>query len=183
MTPTMSTPVDKKTRTGRALSANPSQPLNDSVTDQLAAIPDLSRNDLIERWTQAYSRPPPRGLSRRLLEYADVSPFFVFPEAVPRIVYTTNAIESLNAKIRRAVRTRGHFPSDEAASKLLYLVLDHAAEGVETSAAGMVRGRNTVRRHLRRKVRQCLTKRPEHKSSDTPLQTILRRRSLTSFFG
>ena len=35
---------------------------------------------------------------------------------------------SLNAKIRRAVRTRGHFPSDEAASKLLYLVLDHAAE-------------------------------------------------------
>ena len=57
-----------------------------------------------------------------------VSPFFVFPEAVRRIVYTTNAIESLNAKIRRAVRTRGHFPSDEAASKLLYLVLDHAAE-------------------------------------------------------
>ena len=128
MTPTMSTPVDKKTRTGRALSANPSQPLNDSVTDQLAAIPDLSRNGLIERWTQAYSRPPPRGLSRRLLEYADVSPFFVFPEAGRRIVYTTNAIESLNAKIRRAVRTRGHFPSDEAASKLLYLVLDHAAE-------------------------------------------------------
>ena len=39
-----------------------------------------------------------------------VSPFFVFPEAV-RIVYTTNAIESLNAKIRRAVRTRGHFPA------------------------------------------------------------------------
>ena len=70
MTPAMSTPVDKKTRTGRALSANPSQPLNDSVTDQLAAIPDLSRNGLIERWTQAYSRPPPRGLSRRLLEYA-----------------------------------------------------------------------------------------------------------------
>ena len=57
-----------------------------------------------------------------------VSPFFVFPEAVRRIVYTTNAIESLNAKIRRAVRTRGHFPSDEAASKLLYLALDHAAE-------------------------------------------------------
>ena len=57
-----------------------------------------------------------------------VSPFFVFPESVRRIVYTTNAIESLNAKIRRAVRTRGHFPSDEAASKLLYLVFDHAAE-------------------------------------------------------
>ena len=41
--------------------------------------------------------------------------------------YTTNAIESLNAKLRRAVRTRGHFPSDEAATKLLYLDSNHAA--------------------------------------------------------
>jgi putative transposase len=56
-----------------------------------------------------------------------VIPFFAFPEAVRRIVYTTNAIEALNSKLRRAVRTRGHFPSDDAASKLLYLVLNHAA--------------------------------------------------------
>lgn len=54
-----------------------------------------------------------------------VIPFFAFPKAVRRIVYTTNAIEALNSKIRRAVRTRGHFPSDDAAMKLLYLVLDH----------------------------------------------------------
>ena len=46
--------------------------------------------------------------------------------SVRRIVYTTNAIEALNAKLRRAVRTRGHFPSDEAALKLLYLVLNLA---------------------------------------------------------
>ena len=57
-----------------------------------------------------------------------VIPFFAFPEAVRRMIYTTNAIESLNAKIRRAVRTRGHFPSDDAATKLLYLVLNHAAQ-------------------------------------------------------
>jgi putative transposase len=44
-----------------------------------------------------------------------VVPFFAFPEAVRRIVYTTNAIEALNSKLRRAVRTRGHFPNDEAA--------------------------------------------------------------------
>ncbi len=55
-------------------------------------------------------------------------PFFAFPEAVRRIIYTTNAIEALNSKLRRAVRTRGHFPSDDAAMKLLYLVLNHAAE-------------------------------------------------------
>ena len=55
-----------------------------------------------------------------------VIPFFAFPADVRRIVYTTNAIEALNAKLRRAVRTRGHFPSDEAALKLLYLVLNLA---------------------------------------------------------
>ena len=56
-----------------------------------------------------------------------VIPFFAFPEAVRRIIYTTNAIEALNAKLRRAVRTRGHFPTDDAATKLLYLVLRAAA--------------------------------------------------------
>jgi len=56
-----------------------------------------------------------------------VIPFFAFPEAVRRIIYTTNAIEALNSKLRRAVRTRGHFPTDDAATKLLYLSLNRAA--------------------------------------------------------
>jgi putative transposase len=58
--------------------------------------------------------------------WAEVIPFFAFPAEVRRMIYTTNAIESLNAKLRRAVRARGHFPSDEAAMKLLYLVLNLA---------------------------------------------------------
>jgi putative transposase len=52
-------------------------------------------------------------------------PFFAFPESVRRMIYTTNAIEALISKLRRAVRTRGHFPNDDAATKLLYLVLNH----------------------------------------------------------
>src|SRR3974390_2773427 len=59
--------------------------------------------------------------------WEQVIPFFAFPEGVRRIIYTTNAIESLNAKLRRAVRTRGHFPTDDAAMKLLYLVLRQTA--------------------------------------------------------
>ena len=55
-----------------------------------------------------------------------VIPFFAFPVDVRRLIYTTNAIEALNAKLRRAVRTRGHFPSDESALKLLFLVLNLA---------------------------------------------------------
>jgi putative transposase len=44
------------------------------------------------------------------------------------LIPVTNAIEALNSKLRRAVRTRGHFPNDDAAMKLLFLVLNHAAE-------------------------------------------------------
>ncbi len=50
-----------------------------------------------------------------------------FPLEVRRLLYTTNSIEALNAKLRRAVRARGHFPADEAALKLLFLVL-HRSE-------------------------------------------------------
>ena len=53
-------------------------------------------------------------------------PFYAFPGEVRRILYTTNAIEALNARLRRAVRPRGHFPTDEAALKLLYLVLNRS---------------------------------------------------------
>lgn len=55
-----------------------------------------------------------------------VIPFYAFPGDVRRIMYTTNAIEALNSKLRRAVRTRGHFPNDESAMKLLFLVLNRA---------------------------------------------------------
>ena len=58
--------------------------------------------------------------------WAEVIPFFAFPNEVRRIIYTTNAIEALNSKLRRAVRARGHFPSDEAATKLLYLILNRS---------------------------------------------------------
>jgi putative transposase len=60
--------------------------------------------------------------------WPEVIPFFAFPDEVRRLIYTTNAIESLNAKICRAVRTRGHFPSDESAMKLVFLVLRLVAE-------------------------------------------------------
>ena len=55
--------------------------------------------------------------------WAHVIPFFAYPQEVRKMIYTTNAIESLNAKLRRSVRSRGHFPSDEAAMKLIWLQL------------------------------------------------------------
>jgi len=52
-----------------------------------------------------------------------VIPFFAFPPAIRRVIYTTNAIESINARLRKIIKTRGHFPSDDAASKLIWLAL------------------------------------------------------------
>ena len=52
-----------------------------------------------------------------------VIPFFAFPPAVRRVIYTTNAIESINSQLRKIIKSRGHFPSDDAANKLIWLAL------------------------------------------------------------
>jgi transposase-like protein len=58
-----------------------------------------------------------------------VIPFFAFPPAVRRVIYTTNAIESLHSRLRKIIKTRGHFPSDDAATKLLWLALRNITAG------------------------------------------------------
>jgi putative transposase len=55
-----------------------------------------------------------------------IRPFFAFPTEVRRILYTTNAIESLNYTLRKVIKTKGHFPTDDAATKLLFLALRNA---------------------------------------------------------
>ena len=62
-------------------------------------------------------------------------PFFTFPPAVRKVIYTTNAIESINARLRKSIKTRGHFPSDDAASNR-----DHRLPPVdsETNAASVL---------------------------------------------
>ncbi len=56
-------------------------------------------------------------------QWEQVIPFFAYPGEVRKIIYTTNAIESMHMQLRKIVKNRGHFPSDEAASKLLFLAL------------------------------------------------------------
>jgi putative transposase len=56
-----------------------------------------------------------------------VIPFFAFPPEVRKVVYTTNAVESLHMSLRKVIKTRGSFPGEEAALKLLYLALRNAS--------------------------------------------------------
>jgi putative transposase len=55
--------------------------------------------------------------------WAHVIPFLAFPPEIRRVLYTTNALESVHARLRKIIKTRGHFPTDEAATKLLWLAL------------------------------------------------------------
>jgi transposase-like protein len=64
-----------------------------------------------------------------------VIPFFAFPPDVRRVIYTTNILESVHARIRKVIKTRGHFPTDDAATKLIWLALRHITAGWTTKAA------------------------------------------------
>jgi putative transposase len=55
--------------------------------------------------------------------WGHVIPFFAFPPAIRRLLYTTNVLENVNRQLRKIIKTRGHFPNDEAATKLLWLAL------------------------------------------------------------
>ena len=55
--------------------------------------------------------------------WTHILPFFAFPPDIRRLIYTTNALESVHAQLRKIITTRGHFPTDEAATKLIWLAL------------------------------------------------------------
>ena len=76
-------------------------------------------DDFETEWGQKYPSIAPSW--RRA--WQEVIPFFAFPPSVRKIIYTTNAIESLNRVIRKTTKTRGSFPTDDAATKLIYLAI------------------------------------------------------------
>jgi putative transposase len=77
---------------------------------------------------------------RRAWEY--VVPLFVFPPAIRKMIYTTNAVESLHRSLRKIIKTRGSFPTDEAALKLLFLAIRNAGYTGEGRLNGPPRSGN-----------------------------------------
>ena len=67
--------------------------------------------------------------------WAEVIPFYDYPPEIRKMIYTTNAIESLNMQLRKVIKNRGHFPSEEAASKLIYLALRNSVKQWEKPPA------------------------------------------------
>jgi transposase-like protein len=87
-----------------------------------ASTVELAEQMLTEfeaKWDKQYQ---PIGLSWRK-NWARVIPFFDYPPEIRKVIYTTNAIESINMSLRKVIKTRSSFPTDEAATKLFYLAL------------------------------------------------------------
>jgi putative transposase len=77
--------------------------------------------DAFERSAWGARFPPIVAAWRRA--WTQVIPFFTFPPDIRRVIYTTNALESVHARLRKIIKTRGHFPNDDAATKLIWLAL------------------------------------------------------------
>ena len=84
-----------------------------------AAMAEAELDAFEEKWAGKYASIA----SAWRRAWAEVIPFFAFDPAIRKIIYTTNAIESLNRVIRKSIKTRGSFPTDEAATKLIYLAI------------------------------------------------------------
>jgi putative transposase len=88
--------------------------------DADAAAAELQR--FAEKWDHRFPT-----ISRSRLEHWErIIPFLAFPPELRRAVYTTNTIEALNRQIRKIIKTRGHFPTEDSARKLIYLAITRA---------------------------------------------------------
>ena len=91
------------------------KPIYEAPTADAAAI---AFEDFAETWERKY----PAAVRLWRNAWAEFIPFLDYPMEIRKMICSTNAIESLNARYRRAIRARGHFPSEQAALKCLYLV-------------------------------------------------------------
>lgn len=93
--------------------------LKEIYTAPTEAAAETRFAEFAEQWESKY----PAMIAVWRNSWEQFTPFLKFPAPIRKLVYTTNAIESLNSRFRHAVRRRGHFPNDQAALKVLYLVI------------------------------------------------------------
>jgi putative transposase len=103
-----------------------------TAPDEQAALQAL--NAFETQWGKRFPMVAPAWRRR----WPEIVPFLAFPPELRRSIYTTNAVESFHAHLRKALKTRGHMPADEAALKLLFLATRHA-----TTRLNKVRDWNT----------------------------------------
>lgn len=82
---------------------------------------EIALDQLEAKWGDRY----PMAIETWRSKWERIVPYLDFPEPIRKMIYTTNALESLNASLRKVINPRGHFPNDEAAMKILYLAVQN----------------------------------------------------------
>lgn len=90
-------------------------------TSPTAEVAEQKREDFAAKWDRTH--PTIAQIWKR--NWERITPFFAFPDDIRKVIYTTNAIESLNMSLRKIIKTRGSFPNEEAALRLLYMALQN----------------------------------------------------------
>lgn len=97
------------------------KPIYQAATLQAA---EVALENFAEKWDQLYPTISPIWLRH----WDNIIPFFDYPPDIRKVIYTTNAIESLNRSLRKVLKTKGCFPNEESVYKLLYLALNNIAK-------------------------------------------------------
>lgn len=95
------------------------KPIYQAATEEAAA-------EALENFTETWDDRYPMIAQMWSREWERFIPFFAFPADIRKIIYTTNSIEAVNRQLRKIIKTRGHFPTEDAALKLLWLALIRA---------------------------------------------------------
>jgi transposase-like protein len=103
-------------------------PLTKDLRLIYTAADDLAAEAALEAFEQHWGQRYPAVVRLWRTHWAEFTPFLAFPPDVRRVVYTTNLIESINARLRKVTRNRGQFPSEQAALKVLYLAVRNLEE-------------------------------------------------------
>ncbi len=82
----------------------------------------------LDAFEAKYGEQFPMAVKTWRSRWENVIPFFGYPEAIRKVIYTTNAVESLNASLRKVTRKRGAFPTDDAVRKVLYLAITRVSK-------------------------------------------------------
>jgi putative transposase len=103
-------------------------PLTQSLRPIYTAVDETAASAALDAFAERWGRRYPAIVRLWRTHWEQFTPFLAFPPEVRRVIYTTNLIESINARLRKVTRNRGQFPSEQAALKVLYLAVRNLEE-------------------------------------------------------
>ena len=128
----------------------------------------VSLCDRLAEFEATWGAKYPSIAARWRRHWQEIISMFAFPPEIRRLLYTTNAIESLHRSLRKIIKTRGHFPNDQAASKLLYLALRNIEKGWKAAPKEMATRSQSIRYTVRRPLdAKQITKQAHHDHTQT----------------